>query len=68
MSREKASWEDFCIWMKCVSDAEITYSRYCALSVRDLISIKSEADRIRRIEAEYAVSTAKAKAAAARVK
>ena len=68
MDHKKASYEDFCIWLKCVSDSEPTHSRYSALSVSDLISVKSEADRIRRIDAEYAVSTAKAKAAAARVK
>ena len=68
MSHEKASYKDFCVWLKCVSDAEPSYSRYNALSVSDLISVKSEADRIRRIVDEYAASTAKAKAAAARVK
>ncbi len=68
MSHEKASYKDFCIWLRCVSDAEPSYSRYDALSVSDLIAIKSEAARIRRIDAEYALSTAKARAAAARVK
>ncbi|MCP4786429.1 MAG: hypothetical protein GY878_23055 [Fuerstiella sp.] len=65
---EKATYEDFCVWLRCVSDNEPTRERYSVQTVGDLQAIKSEADRIRRITAQYEASQAKAKAAAARVK
>jgi hypothetical protein len=65
---ELASYEDFCVWLHCVSDSEPSRSRYEALSVADLMSVKSEADRIRGIIELHDARVAKAKAAAARVR
>jgi len=65
---ELASYEDFCVWLHCVSDSEPSRRRFEALSVADSMSVKSEADRIRGIIELHDARVAKAKAAAARVK
>jgi len=43
----KANYDDFCVWNRSTSDKHPTLAEYRKLTVGELQTIKSEADRIR---------------------
>ena len=56
-----ATYEDYCLWLNCVSDSKPTLDDFSRFTVSELQSIKSESDRIRRITRERERLNEKAK-------
>ncbi len=63
-----ATYEDYCIWKFLVSDNDPTLQEFEGLSSSTLRDIKFDADRCRRIQAQYDEDQKKARQRAARVK
>lgn len=65
---DKATYDDYCIWKHLVSDNGPTQREFEGLSESALRDIKFDADRCRRIQAQYDEDQKKARKRAARVR